>query len=94
MDIVGKFLQAEINSQELYEELIKFITSFHIRNGEFEGNEYVIKKMDHENFILFPEYQDKDGNREIHFAVSVYKQQLIKDIQNNAKKKGLKLISD
>lgn len=94
MDIVAKFLQAEINSQELYEEIYRFIVSYHIRNGEFEGNEYIIKKMDEDNFILFPEYTDEDGKREIHFVTSIYKEQLIEEIQNNAIQKGLKLLSE
>ncbi|MBO1687735.1 hypothetical protein [Clostridium butyricum] len=94
MDVMSKFLQAEINSQELYEEIYKFVVSDHIRNGEFEGNEYVIKKMDQDNFILFPEYIDEDGKREINFAISVYKEQLIKEIQNNAIEKGLQVVNE
>jgi len=50
--------------------------------------------MDEDNFILFPEYIDDDGKREIHFAISVYKEQLIKEIQNNAIGKGLKLLNE
>ena len=94
MDVMSKFLQAEINSQELYEEIYKFVVSDHIRNGEFEGNEYVIKKMDQDNFILSPEYIDEDGKREINFAISVYKEQLIKEIQNNAIEKGLQVVNE
>ena len=44
MDIIKKFLESEINTQGLYEDIINFITSYHIRNGEFEGNRYIIKK--------------------------------------------------
>lgn len=51
MNILESFLQSEINTQELYEEIISFITSYHIRCGEFEGNEYIIKKMDQINFL-------------------------------------------
>ncbi|WP_252250317.1 hypothetical protein [Clostridium sp. ZBS13] len=94
MDIMFKFLQAEINSQELYDEIYRFIVSNNIRNGEFEGNEYIIKKMDEDNFILFPEYIDDDGKREIHFSMSVYKENLIKEIQNNAIKKGLNILNE
>ncbi|WP_252250331.1 hypothetical protein [Clostridium sp. ZBS13] len=94
MNIMFKFLQAEINSQELYDEIYRFIVSSNIRNGEFEGNEYVIKKMDKDNFILFPEYIDDDGKRQIHFSISVYKEKLIKEIQNNAIKKGLNILSE
>ncbi len=34
MNIMFKFLQAEINSQELYDEIYRFIVSNNIRNGE------------------------------------------------------------
>ncbi|KOO43054.1 hypothetical protein [Priestia koreensis] len=73
MNVLKGFLQAEINTQELYKDIMSFITSYHIRCGEFEGNEYIIKKMDQTNFILFPEYIDADGEREIHGAISVYR---------------------
>jgi hypothetical protein len=43
-DVIERFLKDEISSQELYEDIIKFITSTHIRNGEFEGNYFIIKK--------------------------------------------------
>lgn len=51
MDVLNKFLQAEINSKEYYESIINFINLYEIRKGEFEGNEYVIMKMDRDNFI-------------------------------------------
>ncbi len=92
MNVMEEFLQAEINTQELYEDIINFITSFHIRNGEFEGNEYVIKKMDQTNFIIFPEYESEDGVREIHAAEAVYGQILIKRIQEYAKVKNITII--
>lgn len=44
MDVLEGFLQSKINTQELYEDIMSFITSYHIRCGEFEGNEYIIKK--------------------------------------------------
>ena len=46
MDVLNKFLQAEINSKEDYESIINFINLYEIRKGEFEGNGYVIMKMD------------------------------------------------
>lgn len=63
MNVIEDFLRSEINTQELYNDIIYFITSFHIRNGEFEGNEYIIKKMDKINFIIFSEYEDKNRER-------------------------------
>lgn len=93
MDVISSFLQAEINSQELYEDIINFITSFHVRNGEFEGNEYIIKKMDQLNFLIFSEYVLQDGKREIHSATSVYRHNLLKEIKNYAPTKGIKIIN-
>ena len=92
MNVMEEFLQAEINTQELYDDIISFITSFHVRNGEFEGNEYIVKKMDQTNFIIFSEYESEDGVREIHVAEAVYGQILIKKIQEYAKIKNLTIL--
>lgn len=87
MDILNKFLQAEINSKKYYESIMNFINSYEIRKGEFEGNEYVIMKMDRDNFIIFPEYDD-DG-MQIPFSLSVYKNNLMDAINRYAQKKGI-----
>lgn len=91
MKVIESFLQSEINTQDLYDDIISFITSFHVRNGEFEGNEYVIKKMDQINFIIFPEYEDDKGEREIHAAEAIYREKLIKRINEYAVTKGIKI---
>ncbi len=44
MDVIKKFLVVEISDQEMYEEIYDFINSPHVRSGEFEGNELIIKK--------------------------------------------------
>lgn len=91
MNVMEGFLRSEINTQELYDDIMNFITSYHVRNGEFEGNEYIIKKMDQTNFIIFPEYEDEDGEREIHAAEAAYRENLIKRINDYALTKDLKL---
>lgn len=45
--------------------------------------------MDHLNFIIFPEDIYKDGKREISFAMSIYKNNLLKEINNHAIKQGI-----
>lgn len=92
MNVIEGFLQSEINTQDLYNDIMYFITSYHVRNGEFEGNEYIIKKMDQTNFIIFSEYKDEDGEREIHATEAVYRDNLIKRINEYALTKGLKLL--
>ncbi len=89
MDIMNSFLQAEINTQELYDEIIDYITSYHIRNGEFEGNEYIIRKMDQINFILYSEYEYEEKGREIHGAMSIYRRNLLQTINRYAETKGI-----
>lgn len=87
MDILKKFLQAEINSKEFYKSITNFINTEEIRKGEFEGNEYVIMKLDRDNFILFPEYDDGQDGIQIPFSLSIYKKELVDAIncyaQNN-----------
>ncbi len=70
------FLYAELNgNQELYRALFNFIVSYEIKNGEFEGNEHVVRKIDLCNFILAKEYtdienrEDKSLRREIHDCI-------------------------
>lgn len=87
MDILSKFLRAEINSIEFYNDIIYFINSYEIRKGEFEGNEYIIYKLDRDNFILYPEYDDLvDGGIQIPFSMSIYKHKLLEAINDYAVK--------
>lgn len=92
MNVLDRFLQSEINTQELYDDIIAFITSYHVRNGEFEGNEYIIKKIDQTNFIIFPEYDDGKGGKEIHVAEAVYRDNLIKRMNEYAISKGIVIV--
>lgn len=94
MDVMSGFLRSEINSQELYETILQFVLSPHIRNGEFEGNEYIIKKMDLTNFFVYPEYEYPDGHREIHDVIAVYKNDLIKQINATALARGFQMVNE
>ena len=88
MDVLNKFLQAEINSKE-DQSIINFINLYEIRKGEFEGNEYVIMKMDRDNFIIFSEYDDGEGGIQIPFSLSIYKNSLLDAINSYAQEKGV-----
>ena len=92
MDVMKGFLKSEINTQQLYEAIIGFIHSTHIRNGEFEGNEYIIKKMDQLNFFVYPEYEYLDGHREVHAAIAIYRNDLLSQINAAAVARGLKIL--
>ncbi|MBP2000778.1 hypothetical protein J2Z69_001809 [Paenibacillus shirakamiensis] len=88
-NIIEKFLDDEISSQELYESIYDFVTSFHIRSGEFEANYYIIKKMDSDNFFIFPENIYPDNHREIPHCISIYKDRLVSLINAHARKQAL-----
>jgi len=47
--------------------------------------------MDQTNFIVFPEYVVDNGEREIHAAVAVYRNILLKTINEFARQKGIKI---
>ena len=50
--MIKDFLYSEMSIEELYKEVIFFINSDEIQKGKFEGNQYILKKIDKENFIL------------------------------------------
>lgn len=86
-EVIKSFLEIEISDQEYYDGIISFIYSNNIRSGEYECNQFVVKKMDVLNFIVFEENQI-DNKREIHNSFSISKKKLIKTIHDYAKKQG------
>ena len=88
-NLLTNFLYSEITNQDMYECIMSFILSYHIRCGEFEGNEYVIKKMDQLNYIIFAEYVNNKTEKEIGKAFSIYRNPLIKAINYEAQKKSI-----
>jgi hypothetical protein len=89
-ELIQSFLEDEITNQEFYDGIIVFIYSFNIRCGEYECNRFVIKKMDHFNFIIYDEYEI-EGKREIHNSVSLNKNVIISMVNEFAKKQGFTL---
>ena len=76
--MLKEFLYLEASDKELADEILHFVNSCEIRKGEFEGNSYVIEKMDFNNFIIYHELVDQKGNRSIVQAFSTYR----RDLQN------------
>ncbi|MBD1383593.1 hypothetical protein [Metabacillus arenae] len=87
-ELIQSFLEDEISDQEFYDGIIDFIYSYNIRCGEYECNRFVIKKMDHLNFIIFDEYVI-DAKREIHNSVLIHKNKLINLVNEYAKRQGI-----
>ncbi|MCM3033105.1 MULTISPECIES: hypothetical protein [unclassified Niallia] len=86
-EIIPLFLNTEISEQEYYDGIIYFIYSSNIRSGEYECNQFVVKKMDHLNYIIFEEYVI-NNKREIHHSVSISKSELVKVINTFAENQG------
>ncbi len=89
MEVLKRFLQAEINSKDQVDAILSFVDSYEVRKGEYEGNEFIILKIDRDNFILYPEYDDGVDGIQIPFSTSVYKNQLKDEILEYAKEKKI-----
>ncbi len=74
--MLKEFLMTETNEEDLANAMLQFVNSNEIRNGEFEGNSYVVRKMDCNNFIIFEEHIDQAGNKMIIKAFSIYRKDL------------------
>lgn len=92
-DFMQSFLETEISDQEYYDGIIRFIYSGNIRSGEYECNQFVVKKMDFSNFIIFEEYVI-DSKREIHNTISISKNKLLRAINDYATCRGITIRSN
>ncbi len=48
----------------MYAEIMHFLESPHIRQGQFEGNELIINKINSDYVILYFEYEPQTGKFE------------------------------
>lgn len=84
------FLFAEIQSAGLYRAIVDFIESYEIRRGEFECNEFIIQKLDRDNFLLYPEYGDRvHVDMQVPYAMAIYKNELIRAVNDCARLNGI-----
>ncbi|WFD11936.1 hypothetical protein [Tepidibacter hydrothermalis] len=88
-EILAEFLQDKISDQEFYDAIYDFIVDQNIRSGEYEGNIFIIKKLDRLNFIIFKEYfYRKNNHREISSAISLFRKDILIAINEHAHKSG------
>ena len=71
--MVDTFLEMEVESKEMADEILHFINSFEIRKGEFECNCYVIEKLDLNTFLIYCDLTDQDGLRTVSDTFSIYR---------------------
>ncbi|WBW98366.1 hypothetical protein [Oceanirhabdus sp. W0125-5] len=88
-ETLSNFLQDEISDQEFYDAIYDFIIDQNIRSGEYEGNIFIIKKLDRLNFVIFEEHcYREDKQREIYNAISLFRKDILIAINEHAHKNG------
>lgn len=88
-NVIAESLKEEVCYQEYYDSIYNFIDDQNIRSGEYEGNIFIIKKMDRLNFIIFKEFTFKEnGLREIHCATSVFRKDILKAVNEHGVSQG------
>ena len=92
--MVDTFLEMEVESKEMADEILHFINSFEIRKGEFECNCYVIEKLDLNTFLIYCDLTDQDGLRTVSDTLSIYRNDLQKAILSKSNKLGFEINKD
>ena|GEM_PF-3361014 len=85
--ILKDFLESETaGNDDLAIGIIQFINDIHIRNGEYECNMYIVKKLDWDNLILYVDLTDSNGTRHVYNAFSISRYDLQEAIVNDPKR--------
>lgn len=59
---IAVFFEHEIQDDDLYKSIYDFLSSSHIREGKFEGNEVLLNKLNRQTVIIYKEYEMEDGS--------------------------------
>lgn len=86
------FLACEVQSKEMTEGILSFINSGHIRQGEFECNLHIIKKLNLSTFVIYQEYEHPNGVKEIGLPLfGIFRRDLQRNILERAKAMGISI---
>lgn len=64
--------------------IIRFVLDGNIRTGEYEGNEYIIKKLNYFDFLIFKEYIAPDALCPDLSEIAVFKRDELLDVMQPA----------
>lgn len=78
--ILREYLNTEFFCVEAARGIVRFISDGNIRNGEYEGNEYILKKLDYFNFLVFKEYIDPGALCPERIDITVFKRDELLDM--------------
>ncbi len=84
------FLRDKISYQEIYEEILKFIESVHIRSGEVDGNYYILKKINVDNFqylLKISILMDKERYDIVCLFIKIFQLEIFKNMQKKLERK-------
>jgi hypothetical protein len=59
---IVEFFEYEIQDDDLYNAIYDFLSSPHIREGKFEGNEVLLNKLNRQAVIVYKEYEMENGS--------------------------------
>lgn len=74
------FFHAEFGGQDRYEALAGFVGTDALRSGRYEGNEYVLEKLDPESFLMYREDEYPGGRVEVSDAALLDKDELLEKL--------------
>ncbi len=94
METLKYFLRYEISNQGIYDEIMRLIKSTRIISGEVHCNEWVVRKIDLNNVVIYAEYEFSDGHVEIDKDLAFYKNDFIKILNDYVKRNGLEMYKD
>jgi hypothetical protein len=89
--MLNVFLTNELQYLESCNAILDFVMSMSIRNGEYEGNVAIIKKMDFNNFILYAESIGENKFKSISGCVAIGRDELVEKIHEIARQNGVEL---
>lgn len=80
---LGDFLKTEIVTEDARRAILEFISNWNIRAGEYEGNTFIVYKLDRKNIIVYADEQwgdwgeDETRNRLISRCIPICTKDLI-----------------
>ena len=93
--ILERFLLDEFQIEEARQNILYFMLNEHICSGEYEGNQFVLKKLDAFHFVLYQEdIYPNDLRREISGCTAFTRRELLFPMARAAGKSVAELVED
>lgn len=91
VEFLWRFMEDELDNQEIYNDIVHFVICEGIRKGEYETNMYIVRKVDQDNFIIYDEYTLQNYGPELSVQCSVDRVTFFKELIKFVRTKPSKL---